>query len=51
MEFWENLSAGTKGAVIIGAILLVVILVVRAMQPADGPPLELGIRPGAAQPR
>jgi hypothetical protein len=35
MDFWDDLSTATKGAIIGGAILLVVIIIVRAMEPKD----------------
>lgn len=47
MSFWEDLSKGTKTFVVIGAILMVVLIAIRAMGPdEDAPPLEPGIPPG-----
>ncbi len=46
MDFWENLSTGTKGAIIIGALLFVVIVIVRVMEPDAGPEIPPGIPPG-----
>jgi hypothetical protein len=49
MEFWDNLSAATKGVIVGGALLLVVLLIVRALEPEDGPELKPGIPPGMAR--
>lgn len=52
MSFWDELSGATKAVVVIGAILMVVILVIRATGPdEDAPPLTPGIPPGVARTR
>lgn len=39
MSFWEELSGGTKGVIVVGALLLVVILIVRSMEPDENTPV------------
>lgn len=52
MSFWENLSGGTKAFIVISALLMLVLIAMRAMGPdEDAPPLTPGIPPGMARPR
>lgn len=39
MSFWENLSGGTKAFVIIGAVLMVIVLAIRASGPSEDEPV------------
>ena len=52
MSFWEDLSSGTKIFIVLGAILMVVLIVVRATGPDENAPAsEPGIPPGMARTR